>query len=62
MTNAKQNELQRGQSREVIESVIVNPFTKNTKTGFSRVKLRNQRAGETVISSEIIREIETQSE
>jgi len=62
LTNPEENELRRGESREKIESVVVNPFTKDTKLGFSRVKLRNQRSGETVISSEIIREIETQSE
>ena len=62
LTNPAENELRRGESREKIESVIVNPFTKDTKLGFSRVRLRNQRSGETVISSEIVREIETQSE
>lgn len=62
LTNPSENELRRGESREKIESVVVNPFTKNTKVGFSRVRLRNQRSGETVISSEIVREIETQSE
>jgi len=62
LTNSDENKLRRGESREKIESVVVNPFTKDTKVGFSRVRLRNQRSGETVISSEIIREIETQSE
>ena len=62
LTNPKREGLKRGQSREKIESVIQNPFTKDTKVGFSKVRLRNERSGETVISSEIIREIETQSE
>ncbi len=62
LTSVKENELRRGETREKIERVIVNPFTKDTKLGFSRVRLRNQRSGETVISSEIVREIETQSE
>jgi len=58
LTNIKEHELVRGESREVIQNTIVNPFTKSTKTEFSRIRTRNQRAGETVASSEIIEEIE----
>ena len=58
LTSIKEHELVRGESREVIQNTIVNPFTKSTKTGFSRIRTRNQRAGETVASSEIIEEIE----
>lgn len=59
LTNLKENELQRGQSREVLEDKIVNPFTNSTKTEFSKVRLRNQRTGETVASSELLKEIES---
>jgi hypothetical protein len=55
----KEDELKRGQSREVLENKIVNPFTNSTKTEFSKVRLRNQRSGETVASSELIKEIES---
>jgi hypothetical protein len=58
LTSIKEHELVRGESREVIQNTIVNPFTRSTKTGFSRIRTRNQRAGETVASSEIIEEIE----
>lgn len=58
LTNIKEHELIRGQSREVIQNTIVNPFANSTKTEFSKVRTRNQRAGETVASSEIIKEIE----
>ena len=59
LTNLKENELQRGESREVLVNKIVNPFTNSTKTQFSKVRLRNQRSGETVASSELIEEIES---
>ncbi len=58
LTNAAEHELVRGQSREVIQNKIVNPFTKSTKTEFSKVRTRNQRAGETVASSELVEEID----
>ena len=58
LTSIKEHELVRGESREVIQNTIVNPFTKSTKAEFSRIRTRNQRAGETVASSEIIEEIE----
>ena len=59
LTNIKENQLQRGQSREVLENKIVNPFTNSTKTEFSKVRHRNQRTGETVASSELLEEIES---
>ena len=58
LTNIKEHELVRGESREVIQNTIVNPFTKSTKTEFSKIRTRNQRAGETVASTELIEEIE----
>jgi hypothetical protein len=58
LTNPSENEMKRGESREVLESVIENPFTKSTKTQFSKVKLRNARSGETVASGHIVKELE----
>jgi hypothetical protein len=58
LTNIKEHELVRGESREVIQNTIVNPFSKSTKTEFSKIRTINQRSGETVASSEIIEEIE----
>jgi hypothetical protein len=58
LTNIKEHDLRRGESREVLENKIVNPFTKSTKTEFSKVRLRNARSGETVASSELVEEIE----
>ena len=58
LTNIKEHELIRGESREVLESTIVNPFSNSTKTEFSKVRSRNQRSGETVASSEIVQEID----
>jgi len=58
LTNIKEYELIRGESREVLQNTIVNPFTKSTKTEFSKIRTRNQRSGETVASSEIVEEIE----
>ena len=58
LTNTKEHDLRRGESREVLENKIVNPFTKSTKTEFSKVRLRHARSGETVASSELVEEIE----
>ena len=58
LTNPKQHDLVRGQSREVLENRILNPFANSTKTEFSKVRTRNQRSGETVASSEIVEEID----
>jgi len=41
-----------------LQNTIVNPFTKSTKTEFSKIRTRNQRSGETVASAEIVEEIE----
>ena len=62
ISSIEESQLKRGESREVIEDFIANPFTSDTKTQFSRVKLRNTRAGETVASSNIVKEIEKQQE
>ena len=58
LTNIKEHELIRGQSREVIQNTIENPFSKSTKTEFSKVRLRNARSGETVASAEILEEVD----
>ena len=58
LTNVKEHELQRGESREVIQNTIVNPFSKSSKTEFSKVRTRNVRAGETVASAEILKEVD----
>jgi hypothetical protein len=58
LTNIKEHELVRGESREVIQNTIVNPFSKSSKTEFSKVRTRNVRAGETVASAEILKEVD----
>ena len=55
-------ELERGQSSEDLEHIIVNPFTGEKEVSFSKVLTRNKRAGETVASSLIIKKIERQYE
>lgn len=51
---------ERGDSSEKIKNVIVNPFTGEQKTQYSKILTRNDRAGETVASSLIVKKIETQ--
>jgi hypothetical protein len=51
---------ERGDSSEKIKNVIVNPFTGEQKTQYSNILTRNDRAGETVASSLIVKKIETQ--
>lgn len=55
-------ELERGQSSEDLEETIVNPFTGEKTTTYSKVITRNKRAGETVASSLIIKKIDRQYE
>jgi hypothetical protein len=62
ITNINEDNLRRGESRIHLENFIENPFTGNTKTNFSRIKLRNARTGETVASSKILSELEKQQE
>ena len=62
ITNSSEKELKRGESREVLQNYVENPFTKNTKTEFSKVKLRNARSGETVASGYIVKELDKQLE
>jgi hypothetical protein len=55
-------DLKRGQSSEDLEETIVNPFTGEETTTYSKVVTRNKRAGETVASSLIIKKIDRQYE
>ena len=54
------NKLERGKSSEKVQKVIQNPFTNEKETQYSKVLTRNNRSGETVASSLIIKKIETQ--
>jgi hypothetical protein len=51
---------ERGDSSEKIKNIIVNPFTGDQKLQYSKILTRNDRAGETVASSLIVKKIETQ--
>ena len=55
-------ENRRGDLKSVIEEKIINPFTGEETVQFSKIRHRNQRKGETVGSSLIIKDIETQNE
>ena len=52
----------RGDLVPVIEEKIINPFTGEETVQFSKIRHRNQRKGETVGSSLIIKDIESQNE
>ena len=52
--------LERGQSSAEVRNVIVNPFNNDSNVQYSKVLTRNDRSGETVASSLIIKKIETQ--
>ena len=54
--------LRRGESSADIVETIKNPFTGKETFKFSKVRLRNERAGETVASSRIVVDLETQSD
>tara|TARA_R110001599_G_scaffold340968_1_gene561707 strand:- start:175 stop:1440 length:1266 start_codon:yes stop_codon:yes gene_type:complete len=55
-------ENQRGDLSVVVEEIIENPFTGEGNIKYSKIRHRNQRAGETVASSLIMTEIERQNE
>jgi len=61
LTNAKEED-RRGELDVVIENKIINPFTEEETVQFSKIRHRNQRKGETVGSSLIIKDIENQNE
>ena len=62
LTNPSEDQ-RRGDLSAVIESQkIINPFTGESVVSFSKIRHRNQRAGETVASSHLASDIETQNE
>jgi len=61
LTNPEE-ENRRGDIKPVIEERIINPFTGEETVQFSKIRHRNQRKGETVGSSLIIKDIENQNE
>jgi hypothetical protein len=54
--------LRRGQSSEEVQVMVRDPFTNEEATTYGKVKLRNQRAGETVIGPAVVKKIDTQYE
>jgi len=62
LTNVEEYQNQRGESNEVIETYVKNPFTNSNDPEFLRVKNTNSRTGESVISQRIIKEIDRQYE
>lgn len=62
ITNAEENELRRGESNEVIEAFVANPFSKEGDTEFLKITNSNKRTGETVVSARIVKEIDRQYE
>ena len=61
LTNIKEGSI-RGELVPVIEEKIINPFSGEETVQFSKIRHRNQRKGETVGSSLIIKDIENQNE
>ena len=61
LTNVKEEEI-RGDISVEIEDRIINPFTGEETVQFSKISHRNQRKGETVGSTLIIKDIENQNE
>ncbi len=62
ITNIEDLKIQRGETNENLEEFIQNPFNNKGETEFLKVTNVNSRAGETVVSSRIIREIDRQYE
>lgn len=62
VTSEDSNELQRGESNEVIEVFVKNPFSGETEVDYLRIKSSNARVGERVISTKGIKEIDRQYE
>ena len=54
--------LERGQSSEEIRTHVRDPFTNEEYVAYGKVKLRNQRAGETIIGPPIVKKIDNQYE
>ena len=62
ISNIEETKLRSGESNEVIEDFVNNPFTKNDDLELLRIKSANSRTGESVVSSRIIKEIDRQYE
>jgi hypothetical protein len=62
LINVEEYKNQKGESNEVIETYVKNPFTNSEEPEFLRVKNTNSRTGESVISQRIIKEIDRQYE
>jgi len=62
VTNIEENELRRGESNEVIEAFVANPFSEEGDTEFLRITNSNKRTGESVVSARIVNEIDRQYE
>ena len=54
--------LRRGQSSEEVLVHVKDPFTNEEYAKYGKVKLRNQRAGETVVGPAVVNKIDSQSE
>lgn len=62
ITNLDNYKNERGESNEIIESFEVNPFTNKNELEYLRVKNKNIRTGETILSGRIFKEIDRQYE
>lgn len=62
LTNTEESKLKRGESSEVIEVYVQNPFQDGEKVEFLKVKNANTRTGESIVSSRVIKEIDRQFE
>ena len=62
LTSKEMLKTRRGESNESLESFVPNPFGDDSKTEFLRVRNVNSRAGESVVSTRIIKEIDRQYE
>ena len=54
--------LERGQSSAEVAVLVEDPFSNKKDIKYGKVKLRNQRAGETVVGPAIVKKIDNQSE
>jgi len=62
ITSEKELEYQRGETSEVIEEYVENPFNNSGKKEFLKIKNSNSRSGESTISTKTIKEIDRQFE
>ena len=62
ITSTADGELKRGQSNEVIESYVPNPFSDEGTVEYLKINTRDSRSGESVVSARIIKEIDRQYE